>query len=194
MERMPMTSSLSEKKRKYIELLILLILGDYGENLSVLHIQKEIFLLWNFDKEIRKLYSFIKHYKGPYLDLINECAREPFFFSNCWDYTPPKRNEINGGFLRITYKGHEKYINAIEKFKNNNQIDILHIINAISILNRLYANLDSEELLLLIYTEFPEFTEKSEVYSNILSKKEIISKRLLNKELINEEKYEELVQ
>ena len=46
MEEMPMTSSLSEKKRKYIELLILLILGDYGENLSVLHVsvgQKSIF-------------------------------------------------------------------------------------------------------------------------------------------------------
>ena len=190
-----MASSLSEKKRKYLELLILLILGNYGKSLSVLHIQKEIFLLWNFDEEIRNLYTFIKHYKGPYLDLINECAQEPFFFPNCWNYLHPKNNhEINGGSLKLTPEGYERYNNAIKVIKNTGQVDILHIINAISILNRLYAGLDSEELLLLIYTEFPDFTEKSEVYSNIVSKKDVISKRLLDKNVINEEKYEELLQ
>ena len=133
-----MTLSNAEYKQKFIEYLILLILGDFNDKLSVLHIQKEIYLLCNFDVDLKELFSFVKHYKGPYLDLIN--------------------------------------------------------LTAITILNRLYGSLNCEELLLLIYTEFPQYTEKSEVYSNIISKKTNIAKNLFDKKVIDEEKYNELSQ
>lgn len=190
-----MTTSEVEYKRKFIEYLILLIIGDNDKEISLLHIQKEIFLLCNFNEEIKNLYQFVKHYRGPYLDLISESVREPFFLINCWNYFQIKNtNKAYGGFLKITSDGSEEYEKFIEKAKKSSNLDIMHIINAITILNRLYGTLDYEELLLLIYTEFPEFTEKSEEYSKIVLKKEKIAKRLLKKNAISEGKYEELLE
>ncbi|ADC45913.1 hypothetical protein mru_0061 [Methanobrevibacter ruminantium M1] len=186
-----MTLSNAEYKQKYIEYLILLLLGDFKNKLSVLHIQKEIYLLYNFDVELKKLFSFVKHYKGPYLDLINSCCETPFYLDGCWEYFEPKE-KISGGFLKITDKGYKEYLKFLQKIKDENQEELLHINTAISMLNRLYGSLDCEELLLLIYTEFPEYTEKSEVYSNIISKKTNIAKNLFEKKVISEEKYNEL--
>lgn len=188
-----MTLSNAEYKQKFIEYLILLILGDFNDKLSVLHIQKEIYLLCNFDVDLKELFSFVKHYKGPYLDLINACCEDPFYLEGCWEYFEPKE-KVSGGFLKITDKGYNKYSQVIQKIKDENQEKLLHILTAITILNRLYGSLNCEELLLLIYTEFPQYTEKSEVYSNIISKKTNIAKNLFNKKVIDEEKYNELSQ
>ena len=186
-----MTFSNAEYKQKFIEYLILLILGDFNEKLSVLHIQKEIYLLCNFDVELKKLFSFVKHYKGPYLDLINSCCESPFYLEGCWEYFEPNE-KISGGFLKITDKGLKEYLSFIQKIKDENIEELLHILTAITMLNRLYGPLNCEELLLLIYTEFPEYTEKSEVYSNIISNKINIAKDLFDKKFIDEEKYNEL--
>jgi len=188
-----MTLSNAEYKQKFIEYLILLILGDFNDKLSVLHIQKEIYLLCNFDVDLKELFSFVKHYKGPYLDLINACCEDPFYLEGCWEYFEPKE-KVSGGFLKITDKGHDEYSQFIQKIKDENQEKLLHILTAITILNRLYGSLNCEELLLLIYTEFPQYTEKSEVYSNIISKKTNIAKNLFDKRVIDEEKYNELSQ
>lgn len=188
-----MTLSKAEFKQKFIEYLILLILGDFNDKLSVLHIQKEIYLLYNFDVELKKLFSFVKHYKGPYLDLINSCCESPFYLDGCWEYFEPNE-KLSGGFLKITDKGFNAYLNFIQKIKDENNEELLHILTATSILNRLYGPLNCEELLLLIYIEFPQYTKKSEVYSNIISKKDNIAKNLFDKKVIDEEKYNELSQ
>lgn len=188
-----MSLSNAEYRQKFIEYLILLILGDFNDKLSLLHIQKEIYLLCNFDVELNELFSFVKHYKGPYFDLINVCCEDPFYLDGCWEYFEPNE-KISGGFLKITEKGYDEYSNFIQKIKDENQENLLHIITAITILNRIYGLLNCEELLLLIYTEFPEYTEKSEVYSNIISKKNSIAKKLFDKKVIDEEKYNELSQ
>ena len=54
-----MSLSNAEYRQKFIEYLILLILGDFNDKLSLLHIQKEIYLLCNFDVELNELFSFV---------------------------------------------------------------------------------------------------------------------------------------
>lgn len=63
-----MKVSNAEHKQEILEYLILLILGDFNDKISVLHIHKEIYLLSNFDLKLEELFLFVKHYKGPYLD------------------------------------------------------------------------------------------------------------------------------
>lgn len=179
-----------EARQKFLELLILLILGDCAKQMSLCHIQKEIFLLWNFSREMQKLYAFSKHLNGPYLDLIDVTVKEPFFFAGYWDYIPPQNNnEISGGFLKITDEGCEKYREVILKIKNSSNVDIQHIYNAITILNRLYADLTPEELSLLINLEFPQYCEKTQSYS----KRRSILSGLLDKNIIGHEKYYNLL-
>jgi len=189
-----MDLSYQEAKQKFIEYLILLILGDANQKTSLLHIQKEIFLLWNFDKEINSFFEFVKHYRGPYLDIINESVKHPFILYDCWEYiAPEKKDKLSGGFVNITEEGKEKYLAFIKDVKSSKNAHLLHIITAVNILNNLYIHLTEEELLLIIYDSFPEFTKKSNVFDTIQRKKEKLARRMFEADYIEENKFKELL-
>jgi len=76
-----------DTKSRALEHLILLLLGARDKRISVLHLEKEAFFIWNFHPDIKKFMSFISHYRGPYSEEIQQAIRNPFHLINCWTYS-----------------------------------------------------------------------------------------------------------
>lgn len=176
-------------EQKIRELIILFILANSKERISILHLQKEVFLLWNFDKELKNSINFIKHLKGPFSRDIEETVNYPMVLTHCWKTFKPKRNDkLSGGFIKITSKGLNRYEKIEKEIKESNFEELLHLLSAAQIVTQIYNKLTLEELLLLIYDTYPAFTKKSSVYNEIYNKKDIIIERLLRKDIIDKEK------
>ncbi|MHA1651632.1 MAG: hypothetical protein ACTSYB_15680 [Candidatus Helarchaeota archaeon] len=186
-----MNDDLDEKQRG-IERFILLVLGAFDRKISMLHLEKEVFLLWNFHPIVKNNFNFIQHYRGPFSREIQEIIRDPIYLENCWKYTPPQMHDIlSGGFVELTDKGRKEYKKLIEKIKSN--ADLRHLNAAIKMVRELYDKLSAEELLLLIYDTYPQYTVKSSVYNTIKRKKLELSKKLSEKKLIDKERFKSLL-
>jgi len=177
-----------------LEKLILLVIGSSNDKkLSSLHLQKEVFLLWNFHPDIKTLLKFIKHYKGPFSREIAQTIKDPLFLYNCWKFIAPPENEmLTGGYLLLTQKGKKLYSTSIIQMKQTDDDDLrkslIHLISGIKMINDLYSKLSPEELLLLFYDTYPNFTEKSNVYDIIYKKRDKIAINLYKKDLIDEKR------
>jgi hypothetical protein len=181
-------------EQKMRELIILFLVANSKNKVSVLHIQKEAFLLQEFDNDFKELLNFIPHYKGPFSRGIHETIVEPMFLINCWEYIKPNANDnLSGGYLKLTDKGKNEYLRIEEKIKEKKEDKFLHLLTATQILTQLYNKLNFKELLLLIYDTYSEFTKKSIVYYEIFSDKKKLSKNLFKKELISKERYMKLI-
>ena len=181
-----------EKKQRALEFLILLLLGASDNKISLLHFEKEVFLLWNFHPDIKEFVSFISHYRGPYSKEIEEIIKNPFYLVDCWKYIPPKRNDlISGGFVELTPQGRSKYkIVYADSLKNQKMIPLL---SAFKMVREMYDKLTLEELLLLIYDSYPEYRKKSNVYETIHKSRQIIAEKLKKEGFIDEERYQTLI-
>ncbi|MHA1300800.1 MAG: hypothetical protein ACTSO9_15390 [Candidatus Helarchaeota archaeon] len=179
-------------KQKGLENFILLLLGALDKPITHLHLQKEVFLLWNFHPYIKDFINFIKHYRGPFSRKIQETILHPIFLESCWIYTPPKNwDDICGGNIRLTQKGKQEYINLEKKIKEDE--DLIHLLSGIKIVRQLYEQLSCKELLLLIYDTYPNYTKKSSEYQNIIKDRMKLSKGLIKKGLIDKERYLSLI-
>ncbi len=177
---------------KALENFILLVLGAVERRISLLHLEKEIFLLWNFHSQIKGYLYFIKHYRGPFSREIQEAVTDPVYLEDCWIYTPPKQGDrLSGGYIELTKSGKEEYKRIVEAI--GNQDNLLHLLAGIKMVRELYDKLSLEELLLLIYDTYPEYTERSEVYTEIKNKKKQLAERLMKKEVIDRERFESLL-
>jgi hypothetical protein len=175
-----------------LEHMILLILGESKGKISMLHLHKETFLLWNFSSHVREFISFIAHYRGPYSNDITSIIKNPSYLSDCWNYIPPlKHDSLTGGYVEVTFEGKKTYDDLYQQLTELE--DIQPLLSGIKIVHEVYDNLEPEELLLLIYDTFPEYTENSDVYSKIYDKRKKIASNLLSKEKITPERYMELV-
>lgn len=185
------TSSLQEKRQRALEFLVLLLLGTSDKRVSMLHFEKELFLIWNFHPDIKEFISFISHYRGPYSKEIDEVIKNPFYLVDCWEYIPPHRHDtISGGFIELTREGREKYKEVYhDSVKNPKMIPLL---SAFKMVREMYDKLSSDELLLLIYDSYPEYRKKSNVYENIYKSRQKIADKLREKGFIDEERYENL--
>lgn len=179
-------------RQKSRENLIVLLLGSSRLRLSMLHLEKEVFLLWKFHPDIEEFISFIKHYRGPYSRDIKATIESPMYCMGCWEYSPPLRNDrLTGGYVRITLKGEKEYSRLVERLWEN--ANLRHLLSAIKMVRKLYDRLSPEELLLLIYDTYPEYIEKSEVYKDIFEKKRLISLNLFEKGVIDQKRLESLI-
>jgi hypothetical protein len=184
-----------DAKQMGLEYLILLVLGCKDEIISMLHLEKELFLLWNFHPGIRKYMKFIKHYKGPFSREVQECVIHPFYLENCWEYIPPKKyDRLSGGYIKLTEKGKEEYKKFVNEILKSRDNDLIHLLAGIKIVRNLYDKLSFKELLLLIYDTYPEYTEKSSVYWEIKKEKDKLAKNLMKKKVIDEDRYKSLVE
>ena len=165
-----------EAKQRALEYLILLILGASKKPLSLLHLQKEVFLLWNFHPFVKELVSFVKHYKGPYSREVNETVLNPMFLKGYWRYIPPKRSDICGGYVELTELGWKEYERVKRNMEKNPKL--VHLLAGIKMVRELYDSLSPEELLLLIYDTYPEYTQKSILYKSIFSKKKRLASNI----------------
>lgn len=182
------------------EFIILLIIGtSVNKRISILHLQKEVFLIQNFDPEIKaEFFNFIKHYKGPFSRRIDETIRNPFFLVNLWKYIEPRYNDkLTGGYVSITDQGINEYynlINSIENAEKDQQEHLFHLLAGIKIVTELYNKLNSEELLLLIYDTYPKYTEKSNIYFLLNKKRQKIALQLYKKGFIDKSRCRSLVE
>ena len=168
-----------------IERYILLLLGVVDRPIpSILHLEKEIFILSNFNPKIKEFIHFEKHYEGPYSQEIKELVECPLYFSSAW--------EIENGEIKITEKGKELFKKLVQQFKDDPKF--IRMLEAIKIIRKLYDKLSREELLLLIYITYPEYREKSKIFDEIYKKRKEIAESLLEKGLITEERYKEIVE
>ena len=173
----------SPENQEQLEYLILLALGSSKRILSMIHIEKEIFFLWNSSNIIKELFDFIAHYKGPFSRSVSESVKSPMFLDEYWEYLPPKKgDDISGGFIRLNDSGRSEYEKLNKKIHDSNNKKLIHILSAMELIHDLYDNLSPEELLFVVYTnpKYKEFVKKSEVFNEIVTKrrKEQLKKKI----------------
>ncbi|MBF4474553.1 hypothetical protein [Methanobacterium formicicum] len=182
------------------EFIILIIVGtSSNELISTLHLQKEVFLIQNFDPEIKEeFFHFIKNYKGPFSRRIHETIRNPFFLADSWKYVEPANNDkLTGGFVSITNQGKKEYKELLCSIKNAEKDQQKHLFNllaGIKIVTELYNKLNPEELLLLIYDTYPQYTEKSNIYFQLNKNRAKIASQLYEKGFIDKSKCRSLAE
>jgi hypothetical protein len=177
---------------KGLENFVLLVVGAINRPISILHLEKEVFLLWNFHPSIKSYLHFIKHYRGPFSVEIERIAKSPFYLENCWDYIPPKKgDDLSGGYLQLNKKGESEYRRLYDQVEQNPSLQ--NLLTGIQMVRDLYDNLSVEELLLLIYDTYPEYREKSNVYFKIFQKRESLAKKMKIKGVIDDERYQLLI-
>ena len=161
------------ENQREVEYFILLLLGTSPKGrLSVLHLEKEFFFLWNSSKYIKPLMEFIAHYKGPYSKALAETLRSPMYLEGLWEYEEPnKQDDLSGGFIKLNEKGIQKFKEILSKISSRNDKKLVNIIAGMNLLHDLYGNLDSRELLYFVYTNpnYKKYITKSEVYDKIVT-------------------------
>jgi hypothetical protein len=181
-----------DTRSRALEHLILLLLGARDQKISLLHLEKEAFFLWNFHPDIKKFMRFISHYRGPYSEEIQQVIRNPFNLINCWTYTPQAWHDtLSGGYVELTPHGRSEYQRLYAASLANPQME--PILAAMTMVRELYDKLSMEELLLLIYDTYPEYQKKSDVFEAIRKSKKRLAENLVKKGYIDEDRYEDLM-
>jgi len=181
-----------EAKREAQERLILLVLGVApNQKISMLHLEKEVFLLWNFHPMIKDFINFVAYFRGPYSSEIIDVIKAPYYLTECWEYHPPSKGDnLSGGFVTLTRKGlteYKKYYSQMLEVK-----ELHSLLAGIKIVRTTYDDLSEEELLLLVYDTYPSFRTRSTVAKEIFEKRDIITDKLIKRGIISEEKGEYL--
>jgi len=169
-----------------IEKYLIILLGIDDHSIpSLTHLQKEMFVLSKTIPKIGESIKFQKHYLGPYSDDLNDIVKEPVFFPNAFKF------DVNRGY-RITDEGKEILKKMIDFNKDNPKF--IQLLSIAKMTRKLYDRLSRDELLLLIYLTYNEFTEFSSVSDNLLSsmKKRELARRLLDKGVITESRFKEI--
>lgn len=180
----------SIKKQKGLENLMLLIIGVSNSPISLLHLQKETFLLWNFHPYMKEFLHFIEHYRGPFSSEIEKTVLYPFYLEGCWSYKSP-HDVLSGGYVQITHEGVKKYKEIHHKAQESKNLNIL--LTGIQAVRELYDKLNEEELLLLIYDTYPRYKLRSKVSNSIFNKRKSLAKQIYQKGFIDKERMKSLI-
>lgn len=171
---------------EFIERYLILLIGVKNSPIpSNLHIQKELFLLSNFKRDIAESFDFVKHYFGPYSQVLNDALKNPAYFSDAFYFEDKK--------ISLTANGKKEFIKMVAN--SSKDIDFQILLSSFNLLRGLYDNLSEQEFMFLIYETYPQYMEMSEISDKLLKNKNIRNKLIENifsKGLITEEKYLEL--
>lgn len=166
---------------------IVLLLGVESNPVpSPWHVQKELFILSKVNPKLQELFSFEKHYEGPYSQLLDELVKEPLIYENAYVYGP---NGIN-----LTSTGRRIYLSLRAKYKYDAKF--LELLNALKLIRKLYDRLSKEQLLFLIYITHPEYVELSHIYDDLVRntrKRRQLAESLLENGLVTEKRYKQLI-
>ena len=170
-----------------IERYIVLLLGVVDRPLpSLLHLEKELFILSRVNRAVRRFIKFEKHYKGPYSDVVNELVRNPLHHVDAF--------KIEDDRIFLTQKGRELFNRLVEEGRGDERFR--RLLATLKMIRELYDRLSKEELLTLIYLSYPEYRERSDISERLLApdKRKETARKLLEKGLITEEKCREMVE
>ena len=179
---------MSNDMLKIVEEYIVSLLGSKEKPCpTIWHLQKEIFIFTRMNPKAKPLFNFVKHYEGPYSEILQESVREPMYYEDA--FTTKQNGEIC-----LTDEGQKIFNDLRNRYAHD--IKFLRIINNFKLIRDIYDKLTKEELLFLIYITYPEYIEYSNVYDRLVrdrKKRLQLSEKLLRKGLITEERYKELI-
>ena len=179
---------MSSNMLKIVEEYIVSLLGTEEKSCpTVWHLQKEIFIFTKMNPKAQQLFNFVKHYEGPYSQVLQDSLRDPMFYEDAFT---TKRN----GEICLTNQGKETF----EDIKNKHTGDekFIHLLHSLKLIRDIYDKLTKEELLFLIYITYPEYVEFSNIYDRLVKnqeKRKQLCENLLKKGLITMDRYEELI-
>jgi hypothetical protein len=180
-----------DPRQRSRENLVLLLLGSSRKPLSMLHLEKEAFLLWKFHPGIEDFLNFTKHYRGPFSKELQKTVLSPIYCVGCWKYSGDRGDDLTGGYVRIEPKGAKEYHRLVAKMREDPDLRLL--LSAVTMIRELYLSLSPEELLLMIYDTYPEYIKMSDVYTDINRRRGTISVSLFKRGVIDQERLESLL-
>jgi hypothetical protein len=167
------------------KLIILMIGSSVGPVPSFTHMQKEMFILSRTFPKVEDLFYFEHHYLGAYSQILDGLIKEPAYYPEVYSYN------IRGIFLTVIgKKTHDEII-----YENRKSETLNLMRNSMKMIRQLYDRLTTNELLLLMYLTYPEYTDKSSVYAGLVenaAKRNNLIENIKRKGLITEDRYEEL--
>jgi len=157
-----------------LELLILALLrADNKEGIrGKLFLQKEVFLIVNFIKEMKSSADFEAHFYGPYSESVEYAVEHLLSY---------KLVEEKMGKYVITHSG----IDVFEELKNRLSEDKLEAIEDFKVF---LNDLSQKELLVFIYSSFPEFTTESGIKDEVYKGRVPVAISLYRKNKVSLEK------
>jgi len=174
------------KELEILEQYIIILLGVGDSPVpSRTHLQKEFFILQKVAPKLSKIVNFKKHYYGPYSEEINDIVEDPI----CCDGAIITENNK----IMLSEVGRKKYENLVNLHGTNEKFK--ELLNVAKLIRKMYDKLNNDELLLLIYLTYGEYTENSVAAERILEpvKRASIAKNLYKKGLISDERLNEIL-
>jgi uncharacterized protein YwgA len=174
---------MNEQREKYI---ILLLGASEKPCPTMWHVQKELFILSKVNPKLQELFRFEKHYQGPYSQVLQDLVHEPAHHGDAYTYD-------NRGYYLTAY-GRVVFDGIVEQYENNENFG--RIFKALQLIRQMYDPLSKDELLFLVYTTYPEYTELSSEYERLVGDKrnrKRMADTLLHRGLVTKERYNELI-
>jgi hypothetical protein len=173
---------------KLVEEYIVSLLGVENRAVpTIWHLQKEFFIFTKMHPKAQKLFNFVKHYEGPYSQILQDSVKEPMYYEDAY---VSKGNEA----IFLTVQGRKLFCGLKEKYANDEKFT--QLLSSLKLIREIYDKLSKDELLFLVYVTYPEFVELSSAYDKIVRSRERrnqLANDLLKKGLITKGRYEELV-
>jgi hypothetical protein len=171
---------------EFVEKYAILMLGVKEVPIpSILHLQKEFFILSKIKPEIDEHFNFKAHYKGPFSQVLNSVIEDSVYIREAFD--------IQNNRILLGHGGLEELNKLLEE--NKSEQGLKDIMLQMKFIREFYEKLTEDELLFLIYDTYKEFPDRSLVSERILGNKYLRNKiieGLFSKSLITEGRYDEL--
>ena len=161
----------TQENQEKIERLILLLLGtSKSSRLSLLHIQKELFVLQRSSGSLADLFLFVPHYKGPFSKEISEAIVTPLCLDDLWTYSSPK-DELSGGYVELNSSGRREFNRLMHRITKGDNELLISLVAGMDLVHDLLDDLPPRELLYVIYTspEYEDFVEHSIFYYQVVN-------------------------
>lgn len=169
--------SFEEEEELQKQIISLLLSGAKRPIKQKINFQKELFLLTRAFPKLQSIFNFVSHKYGPYSDSAEYVVD---------NYADLFMSDSSGLYLTeegINYS--RKIGEEIDPIKKDQLIKSVHLIRDA------YDQLNTDEFMFLIYSTYG-FTDKSEKFEELMSKKKQLSKRLYDKKVITHQRYKEL--
>lgn len=179
---------MSENMLKIVEEYIVSLLGSEERSCpTIWHLQKEIFIFMKMNPKAKQLFNFVKHYEGPYSQIVQDSLKEPMYYEDAFE---TKQN----GEICLTDEGKKIFRDLRNKYAHDGKF--IRLLHSFKLIRDIYDKLTKEELLFLIYVTYPEYVEFSSIYDRLVKDQEKrmqLSENLLKKGLITADRYKELI-
>jgi Mn-dependent DtxR family transcriptional regulator len=173
---------------KIVEEYVVSLLGAEDKPVpTIWHLQKEFFILTKMNPKAQQLFNFVKHYEGPYSQVLQDSFKEPMYYEDAF-------TTQHNGEICLTNQGKKAFKDIKSKYTTDERFT--HLLHSLKLIRDIYDKLTKEELLFLIYVTYPEYVEFSNIYDRLVKnqeKREQLSRNLLKKGLITLERYKELI-